>query len=445
MEPASRWSAWEFIARLAVLLVFSLAALMPWPVLAATLDIGSTDIGGRVTSSNGPEAGVWVIAETDSLPTKFVKIAVTDDAGQYLLPGLPEAKYRVFARGYGLIDSQKVDASRGQRLDLTAVVAPSPAAAAEYYPAVYWYSMLTIPGASGFPGTGAKGNGMPESLKSQEQWLDIVKTDGCYTCHQLGDKATRTLSRELGIFATSAAAWERRIQSGQAMAQMAGAIGRLDTARALNLFADWTDRIAAGELPFAQPARPQGVERNLVITMWDWATPTSYLHDEISTDKRNPTVNANGPIYGSPEESSDFVPVLDPVRNSASQIRMPVRDPNTPSSKDNLRGSSPYWEDAPIWDSQTSIHNPMFDEMGRIWFTSRVGPPENPSFCKKGSDHPSARLFPLERSSRHRAMYDPRSGKSRSSAPAFRPIICNSASTGTTCFGPAPAGRRREW
>ena len=110
--------------------------------------------------------------------------------------------------------------------------------------------------------------------------------------------------------------------------------------RALNLFADWTERIAAGELPFAQPARPQGVERNLVITMWDWATPTSYLHDEISTDKRNPTVNANGPIYGSPEESSDFVPVLDPVRNSASQIRMPVRDPNTPSSKDNLRQSS---------------------------------------------------------------------------------------------------------
>ena len=271
--------------------------------------------------------------------------------------------------------------------------------------------MLTIPVPSEFPGTGTKGNGMPESLKSQEHGSTIVKTDGCYTCHQLGDKATRTLSKELGTFANSAAAWERRIQSGQAMAQMAGAIGRLDTARALNLFADWTDRIAAGELPFAQPARPQGVERNLVITMWDWATPTSYLHDEISTDKRYPTVNANGPIYGSPEESSDFVPVLDPVRNSASQIRMPVRDPNTPSSKGNLRGPSPYWGDAPIWDSQTSIHNPMFDEMGRIWFTSRVGPPENPSFCKKGSDHPSARAFPLERSSRHLAMYDPRSGK----------------------------------
>ena len=107
MEPASRRSAWEFIARLAVLLFFCPAALMPWPVLAATLNIGSTDIGGRVTSSNGPEAGVWVIAETDSLPTKFVKIAVTDDSGQYLLPDLPEAKYRVFVRGYGLVELPK--------------------------------------------------------------------------------------------------------------------------------------------------------------------------------------------------------------------------------------------------------------------------------------------------------------------------------------------------
>ncbi len=411
MEPASRRSASELITSLAVLTLFWLAGFTPSPVLSGTLDIGSTDFGGQVTSSHGPEAGVWVIAETNSLPTKFVKIAVTDDAGQYLLPDLPGAEYHVFVRGYGLVDSPKVAASRGRRLDLTAVVAPSLAAAAEYYPAVYWYSMLRVPGAGEFPGTGPKGNGMPESLKSQEQWLDIVKTDGCYTCHQLGDKATRTIPKELGTFATSAAAWERRIQSGQATAQMAGAIGRLDTARALNLFADWTDRIAAGELPFAQPARPQGMERNIVITMWDWSTPTSYLHDEVSTDKRDPAVNANGLIYGSPEESSDFVPVLDPTRNAASQIKMPVRDPNTPSSKDNLRGPSPYWGDAPIWDSQTSIHNPMFDEKGRVWFTSRVGPPENQSFCKKGPDHPSAQLFPLERSSRHLAMYDPQSGK----------------------------------
>ena len=389
--------------------VVLLASLVLAPAKSRTMTIGEADLGGAVTSPKGPEAGVWVIAETDDLPTKFAKIVITDDDGHYLIPDLPKANYRVWVRGYGLVDSAVTQTSPGKTLDLSAVVAPNAAAAAEFYPAIYWYSMLKIPAASEFPGTGAKGNGMPESLKNQEQWLDVVKTDGCYTCHQLGDKATRTIPKELGTFTSSTDAWERRIQSGQALAQMASAIGRLDTARALSLFANWTDRIAGGELPFARPQRPQGIERNIVITLWDWATPTSYLHDETSTDKRNPTVNANGLIYGSPEESSDFVPILDPARNSADQIKMPVRDPNTPSSKDNLRGPSPYWGDVPIWDSQTSIHNPIFDEKGRVWFTSRVGPPDNPGFCKKGSDHPSARLFPLEQSSRHLAMYDPKS------------------------------------
>jgi hypothetical protein len=374
-----------------------------------TVTIGETNLGGVVTTTKGPEAGVWVIAETDDPPTKFAKIVVTDDYGRYLMPDLPKATYRVWVRGYGLVDSSKTQTAPGKTLNLTAVVAPTAAAAAEYYPAIYWYSLLKIPAASEFPGAGDKGNGMPESLKSQEQWLDVVKTDGCYTCHQLGDKATRTIPKELGTFASSTEAWERRIQSGQAMAQMASAIARLDTARALSLFANWTDRIAGGELPFAQPQRPQGLERNIVITMWDWATPTTYLHDETSTDKRNPTINANGPIFGSPEESSDYIPILDPARNAADQIRMPVRDPDTPSSKDNLRGPSPYWGDVPISDSQTSVHNPMFDEKGRVWFTSRVGAPANPAFCKKGSDQPSARLFPLEQSSRHLAMYDPKS------------------------------------
>ena len=90
---------------------------------------------------------------------------------------------------------------------------------------------------------------------------------------------------------------------------------------------------------------------------------------------------------------------------------MPVRDANTPSSKRNPMAPSPYWGDEPIWDSQTSMHNPMFDEHGRVWFTSRVRPPANPDFCKRGSDHPSARLFPVDQSNRHLSMYDPKTGK----------------------------------
>jgi hypothetical protein len=373
--------------------------------------IGGRDLGGVVTSANGPEAGVWVIAETTDLPTKFAKIVVTDDRGRYVLPDLPKAIYSVWVRGYGLVDSRKVRTAPGKIVDLKASVAPSPAAAAEYYPAIYWYSMLEVPDKSEFPGTGPSGNGIPVALKSQAQWLDVVKTNGCYTCHQLGNKATRTIPKELGQFSSSTEAWARRVVSGQAMTQMLNNLGRLDPKRATALFADWTDRIAAGELPASRPARPQGVERNVVITLWDWAGPKEYLHDEISTDKRNPRVNANGMIYGSPEESTDLFPVLDPVKHKATQVRMLVRDPNTPSSQQNPMTPSPYWGPEPIWDSQTSMHNPMFDERGRVWFTSRVRPPANPDFCKKGSDHPSAKLFPVEQANRHLSMYDPRTGK----------------------------------
>src|SRR5690242_21548493 len=107
--------------------------------------VGDGDLGGVVTSTNGPEAGVWVIAETTDLPTKFVKIVVTDDSGRYVLPQLPNANYKVWVRGYGLVDSQPIQVTPGKILNLKAVVAPSPRAAAEYYPAIYWFSLLKVP------------------------------------------------------------------------------------------------------------------------------------------------------------------------------------------------------------------------------------------------------------------------------------------------------------
>jgi hypothetical protein len=390
--------------------------LAVWPVRLdsqqnAAVAIDNDDIGGVVMSTKGPEAGVWVIAETTDLPTKYAKIVVTDDQGRYVIPDLPKANYSIWVRGYGLVDSAKIKATPGRILNLKAVAAPSPAAAAEYYPAIYWYSMFKVPEKGSFPGTGPEGNGMPANMKTQGQWLDVFKTDGCYTCHQLGNKATRTIPKELGHFNSSAEAWARRILSGQAMTNMSNNIGRLGGPRALELFGDWTDRIAGGELPASNPSRPQGVERNVVITVWDWATPTAYLHDEIATDKRNPTVNANGPIYGATEESTDFFPILDPLHSKASQMKMPVRDPKTPSSKTNPMMPSPYWGDEAIWDSQTTMHNPMIDEKGQVWFTSRVGSLENPAFCKKGSDQPAAKIFPTEKSSRHLAVYDPKNKK----------------------------------
>ena len=103
---------------------------------------------------------MWVIAETTDLPTKFAKIVVTDDQGRYVMPDLPKAKYSVWVRGYGLVDSPKVTSEPGKSLNLKAVAAPNAAAAAEYYPAIYWYAMLKIPDKSEFPGTGDKGNGI---------------------------------------------------------------------------------------------------------------------------------------------------------------------------------------------------------------------------------------------------------------------------------------------
>ena len=132
-------------------------------------------------------------------------------------------------------------------------------------------------------------------MRDQGQWLRFLKTDSCNSCHQIGDKPTRTIPASLGHFTNSAAAWERRIQSGQASQLMVNGIGNFDTARALTNFGDWTDRVAKGELPFAKPSRPTGIDRNVVVTLWDWNTPQGYLHDEISTDRRDPTRQCERP------------------------------------------------------------------------------------------------------------------------------------------------------
>ena len=207
-------------------------------------------------------------------------------------------------------------------------------------------------------------------MRSQGQWLSTLKTHACNSCHQLGNKPTRTISKELGKFNSSYDAWVHRVQVGPAAETMVRDIGEIDTQVALKNFADWTDRIAAGELPKAKPQRPQGVERNIVVTMWDWGDAKTYLHDEIATDKRNPTVNAWGKLYSATEDSTDNLPILDPKTNSVSYLKMTPRDPKTPAgafiqSGNFPRQPSPYWGEEMIWNSQTSVHNPMLDQDGR--------------------------------------------------------------------------------
>src|SRR5467141_4243798 len=241
--------------------------------------IDNDDIGGVVTGRKGPEAGVWVTAETRDLPVRFIKSVVTDDQGRYLVPDLPRANYDVWVRGYGLVDSPKVKSTPGKSLNLTAVAAPAPGAAAQYYPAQYWFALLELPRANEFPGTGAGGNGIEPAMRSQGEWIrNLVNTDGCTGCHQMGNRATREIPEALGTFPNSVAAWDRRIQSGQAGNAMNSRFTQVGRERALKMYADWTDKIAHGALPDATPPRPQGKERNVVVTMWDWADSKVYLH-----------------------------------------------------------------------------------------------------------------------------------------------------------------------
>ena len=101
--------------------VAALLAAAPAQLGAQTaVAIDNDDIGGVVTGANGPEAGVWVIAETTDLPTRYIKSVVTDDQGRYVIPDLPTANYQVWVRGYGLVDSPKMRAKPGQIVDHTA-------------------------------------------------------------------------------------------------------------------------------------------------------------------------------------------------------------------------------------------------------------------------------------------------------------------------------------
>jgi hypothetical protein len=376
----------------------------------AAIAVDADDLGGTVTGPSGPEAGVWVIAETRDLPTPFVKIVVTDDRGRYLVPDLPKATYNVWVRGYGLVDSPKTQSAPGRTLDLKAVPASSPAAAAQYYPAAHWLSLMEMPAKSEFPGTGDEGNGINPNMKSQGDWIRSVKSGGCTACHALGNKATREIPAALGPFHDSVAGWDRRVKSGQAGGGMYSALNNFGKGRVLKMFGDWTDAIKAGALPPA-PKRPEGIERNVVITQWDWADPKAYLHDVASTDRRNPKINANGPVYGALELSADYTPVLDPRTHTASRVPLAVRDPATPPTNPAMPEPSPYWGEEVIWTSKNNVHNPMLDHKGRVWLTSAVRPSANPPECKEGSTHPSATLFPVANAGRHLQMYDPATKK----------------------------------
>ena len=383
-----------------------LAAWQPAWAASNTVPTAADVIGGVVKSANGPEAGVWVIAETTDLPTRFIKIVVTDDQGRYVLPELPKAKYRVFVRGYGLIESASVNSAPGARLDLTAVVAPDAKAAAEYYPANYWYSLITPPAATEFPGTGAAGNGIPPVIKSQQQWFAQLRED-CGHCHQVGDKPTRELANN------TLEGWAERITMarpagdqaiGNHGAQQAAAMKNVFTGLGyditLKMMADWTKRIAAGEIPKEAPPRPSGVERNVVVTLWDWGNGR-FVHDTSSTDRRNPTMNGYGPIYSS-GVFAGTLEMLDPKTHQPTEIPYGVAlDP-----AGQLTGLTDQH------DINLQPHNAMLDSKGRLWAAdmgrSIVTPVTPPAFCSSEAGNAFAKYYPKRsRGAALAVMHDP--------------------------------------
>jgi hypothetical protein len=371
-------------------------------------------LSGVVKSAQGPEAGVWVIAETKDLPTNFIKIVVTDDQGRFMLPELPPATYRVWVRGYGLVDSTAVETKpRADSLTLTAIVAKTPLEAAQVYPGNYWLSLLEPPAAKEFPGTGPEGNGLGPGMQTQNHWINSLKSD-CNFCHQLGNKLTRSVDHVLKAkpeLKTHAEAWEWRLGTGVRGNSMYAVINNQGKERSLKAYADWTERVAKGDVPPA-PSRPSGVERNLVVTLWDVGDDHSFMHDEISTDKNHPTVNANGRVYAVSAGHGQLV-VLDPNENSTVALDIPTREAKekVPSRFPAPNRPSLHWGNEHLWANPpydpADPHNPMFDSKGRVWMTSKIRSNADPSWCSDATNK-FAEWFPLRSSGRQASYYDPK-------------------------------------
>ena len=371
---------------------------------AVTID--QDDIGGVVTGLGGPEAGVWVIAETDDFETRFARIVATDDEGRYVIPDLPEASYQVWVRGYGLVDSDRVTATPGSRLDLRAAAAPDRIAAAQYYPAAWWTSLMEAPPEDAFP---------IGDIQTQAEWIRLIKAD--WTRQQYGLKPMREFHPDNPTFAalgleTTLDVLNYVRTAGQYVEF--GAFFDLDRLGdvGLQIYANWIDAIRAGAIP-EPPQRPQGLERSIVVTTWDAGADTAFSHDIVASDKRDPTVNANGNVYFGGWHNDTFT-MVDPVGNSDTTIPVPTLDdrfsfrPFTRQS--GWANPSPTWGDEVIAQDYVAPSSLTMDQQGRVWLSARVNN-EAPAFCQPGSGNPYAEIDPTTQDAKDFAMYDPATGE----------------------------------
>jgi hypothetical protein len=330
------------------------AAVYAGVALSAHAQGGPDYISGSVVNAAGekPEAGVWVVAETDDLATPYRKIVVTNDDGKFVLPDLPKATYHVWVRGYGLTDSKPMDAKPGADLKLQAASAASPQEAASIYPAQYWLSLYQPPANEELPAAFPAFPGMPLAKSDgRDMWVAEFKLT-CMLCHQLGTVNTRQN--------TSPEDWEKIWHRAGFMNGVADGLKR-DVLKAS--LVDWSKRIATGETP-DMPPRPAGVERNVVITEWQWGEYNSYVHDEVATDKRNPSLYPYGPVWGI-DIGTDTLWKLDVKTNTVSAHHVPVRG----NYNKNWNESFSSWS---VYPWVANPHNPMLDDKNHVWITTQI-------------------------------------------------------------------------
>ena len=235
----------------------------------------------------------------------------------------------------------------------------------------------------------------------------MVKTNGCYGCHALGNKATRTIPAMFSDMKPEEA-WARRLLSGQAMTSMATSMAA-STRRARSS----SSRIGPTASPPAS-CRPRRRGRRGASATSSSRSGTSPIRSTICTTLRYRQAQADGqrqrPDLRRAENSTDIMPVLDPVKHKASHssCRCAIRRPDCPRTMRVAVSLLGRRDDLGQPDQHAQ---PDVRSAGPGLVTSRVGPPDNPDFCKKGSDHPSAKVFPLVRSTRHVSMLDPKTGK----------------------------------
>ena len=193
-------------------------------------------------------------------------------------------------------------------------------------------------------------------------------------------------------------AWDKRTQMGPSGPPMGANFKRLGAQR--SMLATWTERIAKGEAPKTAPPRPSGIERNIVVTWWDWGTPTDGRTDSAPTYLHNPSVNANGPVYGV-SQPTDLLLVVEPLENRATNIKVPSKAPKTGASTT----PSPYWDQEQIWERMSDPRSVALDAQGRVWFTGRIRGGQNPAHC---TSNKFGKYHPLENGGRQVMMYDPK-------------------------------------